>query len=68
MKLFMDTLITEIDTFTALHGINERDFGLQALNDKNFVPQLRAGRDLRMSTVVKVRDFMAAYQPQSAAA
>jgi hypothetical protein len=64
----MDTLITEIDTFTALHGINERDFGLQALNDKNFVPQLRAGRDVRVSTVVKVRDFMASFEPQSAAA
>ena len=41
--------------------MSETRFGELALNDKPFVAQLRAGRDLRGSTAKKLRDFMADY-------
>lgn len=61
-------LINDIDAFCAAHGLTETQFGLASLNDKNFVPQLRAGRDVRLSTLEKVRQFMLTYRPSSAAA
>jgi hypothetical protein len=58
----MPPLISEIDAFLTAHGMTEARFGIDALGDKNFVPQLRAGRDIRLSTDRRVRDFMAAYR------
>lgn len=52
------TLLSEIEKFCTKHGLSERQFGTLALNDKNFIPQLREGRDLRLSTVERVRCFM----------
>ena len=63
----METLITEIDAFCAEHGLTEGQFGVAALKDKNFIPDLRAGRDIRLSTAGKVQDFMATYRPKQAA-
>ena len=65
MFAFMD-ILSEIDAFIQATKLKERDFGLQALNDKNFIPQLRAGRDVRASTVAKVKDFMASYRSEAA--
>lgn len=48
-------------------ALTERKFGEEALNDKNLVPQLRAGRELRRDTERKVRLFMAAYRTGVAA-
>lgn len=56
-------LITEIEAFCTEHELTEGQFGVGALNDKNFVPQLREGRDLRLSTVERVRNWMANYSP-----
>ena len=53
------------------HQLSEWQFGEQAVNDRHFVRQLRAGRDLRMSTVERVRRFMTEFNsptsPQEAA-
>lgn len=62
----MPTLISEIDTFMAAHGLSERQFGELSLKDKNFVNQLREGRDLRLSTVAKLRHFMMTYRAEAA--
>lgn len=58
-------ILSEIDAFIHATELKERDFGLLALNDKNFIPQLRAGRDVRASTVAKVKDFMASYRNEA---
>lgn len=63
----MEQLLTDIDTFCKLYGMSESQFGILALNDKNFVPQIRDGRDLRFSTAEKCRDFMASHEKDAAA-
>jgi hypothetical protein len=60
----MSTLLTDIEAFCEANDLKEGQFGLLALNDKNFVSDLRDGRDLRMSTADKVREFMAEYRPE----
>jgi hypothetical protein len=64
----MEDLLSAIDRFCSEHGLSDTRFGELALNDKPFVSQLRSGRDVRMSTVDKVRAFMATYRPNAAAA
>lgn len=69
----MSTLIDDIATFCAAHGLSERQFGELVLNDKNLVPQLRGDggkrpRRLWPETEAKVRREMAAYRPQASAA
>lgn len=54
----MTNLLDEIAEFCAKHGLSETRFGELALNDKPFVSQLRAGRDMRSSTIDKIRTFM----------
>lgn len=58
----MDTLLQEIEAFCRTHGVRESRFGRDAVNDTNFVPQLRAGRRLWPETAAKVRLYMASYQ------
>lgn len=65
----MHSLLSDIETFCNAQGMAESQFGLLALKDKNFVPDLREGRDIRFSTAEKVRQFMVGYRrPESAAA
>lgn len=64
----MATLLDDVLAFCATHEMAESQFGTLALNDKNFVPQLREGRDIRFSTGERVRRFMVTYRPESAAA
>lgn len=55
-------LLSEIEQFCRRQGMSETRFGELALNDKPFVSQLRAGRDLRGSTGTRLREFMAQYE------
>lgn len=64
----MDPLLKEIEAFCMAHSLAESRFGELALGDKPFVSQLRAGRDVRMSTARRVRAFMAEYAPAERAA
>jgi hypothetical protein len=64
----MDTLLSEIEAFRATHGLSEWKFGDLALRDRHFIPQLRAGREIRRRTEAKVRTFIATYRPEAAEA
>lgn len=64
----MSSLLCEIETFIAAHGLAESTFGQKALGDKHFVRQLREGRDIRLSTVGKVKNFMLTYASDREAA
>ena len=64
----MEQFINEIDTFCAVHGVKESNFGRMAMNYPAFVLSLRKGRDLRMTTVEKVRLFMRDYSNKGKAA
>lgn len=64
----MDPLLTEIEAFCIAQALSEWQFGELALKDRKFVGQLRAGRDIRRSTIGKVRTFMASYAPAARAA
>lgn len=64
----MTPLIEDIEAFCRAQSLSEAQFGVLALNDKNFVPQLREGRDIRVSTAEKVRRFMVTFRPESQAA
>lgn len=57
-------IVAEIEAFVAKHEeLSDSLFGDLAVNDRHLVRDLRAGRDLRMSTVGKIRAFMATYRP-----
>lgn len=55
------SLLDEIARFIGNHDLSERRFGELALNDKNFVLDLRAGRSPSLNTVERLRSFMSAY-------
>lgn len=64
----MTSFPDDIAAFIAAHDLTERQFGVLALNDKNFVPDLRMGRSPSMNTVAKVQRFMAMYPNHDARA
>ena len=63
----MDSFITQIERFCREHQLSESQFGVLALNDKNLVPQVRTGRDLRVSTMRRIQDWMDAQARDRAA-
>jgi predicted transcriptional regulator len=55
-----DELLTEIEAALTKTGLSATKFGKDAVGDPSFVFDLREGkRDLRMSTVQRVREFIA---------
>lgn len=63
----MEELLSEIDAFCKAHNLSKWDFGELAMNDRPFVGQLEKGRDVRLGTAKRIRDFMAGYAPEQAA-
>lgn len=62
-------LLSDIEAFVAAHEITERRFGELALNDKNFVSDVRErGRSPSLNTVEKIKRFMMTYRPDQDAA
>lgn len=57
--MMRDEFLTEIDQFLSRHGISGAKLGLLAVNDSGFLSRLRNGKDVRLSTVERVREFMA---------
>ena len=55
-------LLADIATFCATHGVSESWLGQKALGDKHFVEQVRAGRDVKSLTELKMRLFMRDHQ------
>lgn len=60
----VDPLLDDIAAFIEAHGLSERKFGELALNDKNFVSDMRErGRSPSLNTVERIRRFMVTYKP-----
>lgn len=57
-------LIEEIDAFLKRSGMTQSAFGLRALNDSHFVRRLREGKDVRLRTVARLRQFMRDFERQ----
>jgi hypothetical protein len=55
-------LVDEIERFLGVTGMAPSDFGFQFMGDRNFVFELRRGRDLRFRTEQKLRGQMASYR------
>jgi hypothetical protein len=64
----MTSLLSEIEMFIDAHGLSQTRFGQAAIGDKHFVKALRGGRDIRVSTERRVREFMLTYRPEQEAA
>lgn len=52
-------LIAEIERYCANAGITSTKFGVEAVNDGALVPDLKGGRELRPSTLHRIRQYMA---------
>lgn len=61
-------LLDEIEAFLKASGMSATAFGTQALNDPAFVQDLRDGRDPKLSTADRIREFMRTWKPEAAAA
>lgn len=59
----MSDLLQDVEAFIETHNLAESRFGLDALNDKNLVRDLRDNRRMWPETEAKVRRFMATYRP-----
>lgn len=62
----MTTLLTDIQAFCEANGISLSDFGEMAMRDRGFATRLRNGRDVKLSTAARVRQFMAEYPTEQA--
>ncbi len=51
-------LLPEIEAFLKATGMSATAFGIEVLKDPPFVQQLRNGRDPKLSTAEKCREFM----------
>lgn len=54
-----DAFLQEIEAFLSAHAMHASRFGSLAVNDSGFVGRMRRGKDVRLSTMNKIRDFMA---------
>lgn len=54
-----DQLLAEIDAFLARNpAVSATRLGVESVNDTSLIHRLRAGKDCRMMTVVRIRDAM----------
>lgn len=51
-------LLAAIDRHLRRTGMSQTRFGREAINDPNLVQQLRAGRELRSSTVQRIHAYL----------
>ena len=68
----MATLLDDISAFIETHGLSESQFGVLALGDKNFIPDIRGDkrekpRRVWPETEAKARRFMVTYVSERAA-
>ena len=57
-----DPLLRIIERFLAKYGMDPTVFGKNAMNDGNFVGDLRSGREVRRRTRERVERFIEAWQ------
>jgi hypothetical protein len=60
MTTTLSAFLAEVEAFLGRSGLPASTFGARALNDPQFVFDLRAGRAVRLTTVDRVRAFIAA--------
>lgn len=60
------TLTEEIEAFLNRNSMSPVTFGRKALKDPHFVRDLRAGRDVKLSTAQRVQDFIRNHEGQQA--
>ena len=53
-------LLRNIAAYCATNGISKTQFGLDAVNDGALVGRLERGRDIRVSMMLKIEDFLEA--------
>jgi len=58
----MNPLLSDIEAFIETHQMSPTQFGVAALRDKHFIRDLKRGRDIRLSTERRVRQFMLTYR------
>jgi hypothetical protein len=51
-------LLADIEAYRARAGIDRTQFGLEAMNDGNFITRLEHGRNPRFETIDKVHNFI----------
>ena len=51
-------LLLDIEQYCARAGVNRTQFGMQAMNDGNFIPRLEHGRIPSLKTIDRVRDYI----------
>ncbi len=51
-------MLIEISRYMKTHNLSPTRFGIEALNDPTFVSKLRNGREIRPSTMAKLKEFM----------
>ena len=60
-----EKLLAEIDAFLERHNMRETAFGIKAVNDPALVSNMRYhGRNVRIDTAERLREFMASYKPE----
>ncbi len=59
MKTVRETLLAEIDSFREAHDLTATKFGELCMGDPSFLFRLREGKDIRATTIDKVRRWMA---------
>ena len=58
--------LKKIERFCRRNGVAETTFGLEAVNDKSFVADLRAGRNPSLRVFERVNEYMAAFKNRAA--
>jgi hypothetical protein len=66
MKSPAQAFLDEIDAFLKRTGMKASVFGRSALNDPNFVSDLRAGRMPNLGLVARVHEFIREHEANAA--
>ncbi len=67
MSTAAERFLSEIDAFLIRRGMSPSAFGKAALNDPNFVADLRVGRKPNLGLVERVYTFIKAQEARDAA-
>ena len=61
-----DELLRELDDWMAEKGVSDSTFGILAINDSHLVARIRAGRTIRRSTILKIKNYIADFEARVA--
>ena len=57
-----EALLQELTSFMGRYGVSDSTFGLLAIGDGHLVKRIRNGKQIRRSTVLRIRKFMQRYE------